>query len=112
MNAGDVEATNSGGAGNAGRHNFEVIEADEALVGHVNGKPVRSEKVGTKNGFRDIFHMKCLSEGGVLRSRRGTLRLPHVLINVPLAVTRYADKAHASCLQLKQGTQIPPLHNP
>ena len=58
VNVGDVETTNTGGAGNAGRHNFEVIEADEALVGHVDGKPVGSEKVGTKNRFHDICHMK------------------------------------------------------
>ena len=60
-----------GGAGNTGRHNFEVIEADEALVGHVNDKLVGSEKVGTKNGFRDICHMKYLSEGVGLTEQEG-----------------------------------------
>ena len=38
VNVGDVEATNSGGAGDSCRHNFEVVETDEALVGHVDGK--------------------------------------------------------------------------
>ena len=71
MNTGNVEATNSGGAGDAGCHNLEVIEADEALVGHVDGKPVGSEKVGTKNRFRDIRHMKYLSEGVGLAEQEG-----------------------------------------
>ena len=38
VNAGDVEATYNGGYGDACRHNFEVFETDEALVGHVDGK--------------------------------------------------------------------------
>ena len=67
VNVGDVEATNSGGYG----HNFEVTEANEALVGHVNGKPVGSKKVGTKNGFRDICHMKYLSEVVGLAEQEG-----------------------------------------
>ena len=37
VNASDVKATNSGDAGDAGHHNFEVVETDKAIVGHVNG---------------------------------------------------------------------------
>ena len=34
---GNVEAAIIGGTGDAGRHNFEVVETDEALVRHVDG---------------------------------------------------------------------------
>ena len=49
LNAGNVEATNSGGAGAAGLHNFVVVETDKALVGHVDGKLIGSQNGGTKN---------------------------------------------------------------
>ena len=71
VNAGDMEVRNSGGAGHAGLHNFEVIEADEALVGHVNGKPVGGKEVGVENGFRDICLMKHLNECVRLAEQEG-----------------------------------------
>ena len=63
VNTGNVKATNSGGTHNAGCHNIEVVEADEALVGNVDGKPVGGKEIGTENGFRDVCYMKPLSEG-------------------------------------------------
>ena len=71
INAGDVEATTSGGTGNAGRHNFEFVDTDEALVGHVDGKLIGSQKGGTKNRLCDIYHMKYLRECVGLAEQEG-----------------------------------------
>ena len=71
VNSGNVEATNSEGVGDTSRHNFEVIKADEALVGHVKCKPAGREKVSTENGFHDICHIKHLSENVGLAKQEG-----------------------------------------
>ena len=71
VNAGDVEASTCGGAGDTGRHNFEVVDTDEALVGHVDGKLIGSQEGGTKGMLCGICHMKYLSERVGLAEQEG-----------------------------------------
>ena len=66
-----MEATNGGGTGDAGCHNIEIVEADEALLGHVDGKMVRGEQVSVEDGFCDICHMKHLSKGVSFAKQEG-----------------------------------------